>query len=174
VSDLKHYQIQQKIDLQIYLQSLEFTVVTDASLLRAALYQLLLNAINFNKAGGYIHVHADFHNDQLYIDVVDSGIGIAQTELETIFQAFHQVEDHNTRSKNGLGLGLSIAQGAISKLSGTLSVESVLGEGTTFHIQLPLNHQAPRKSRLRPICKRNLLSTSSKPWPMHGTCRPYT
>src|SRR5262249_43038495 len=44
--------------------------------------------------------------------------------------------------KNGLGLGLSIAQGAISKLAGTLSVESVLGEGSTFHVQLPLRQQA--------------------------------
>ncbi|MHB8626151.1 MAG: sensor histidine kinase [Aggregatilineales bacterium] len=138
VSDLRQYQVEQQIDLQVVIDNAELRVTSDAALLRTALYQIMLNAITFNKPYGYVHIHVDRAEDQLHIDIADSGFGIAHTELETIFQPFVQVEDHNIRSKNGLGLGLSIAQRSIAKLTGTLSVESVLGQGTTFHIQLPL------------------------------------
>lgn len=138
VADLKQYQVEQQIDLRVALDDAELHITSDAALLRTALYQLIHNAIKFNKPYGYVHIHADRKADQLYIDIADSGIGIAQTDLEAIFQPFTQVEDHSTRSKNGLGLGLSIAQRSIDKLAGTLFVESALGQGTTFHIQLPL------------------------------------
>jgi signal transduction histidine kinase len=74
--------------------------------------------------------------------VSDTGIGIAQADLEAIFQPFVQVEDHNTRRMGGMGLGLSIIQRAIAALGGTVSVDSVLDEGTTFNIEIPLMQAA--------------------------------
>lgn len=147
-SNLKQYQLEQHLDLQVYIAEPDLVLTSDAAMLRTALYQLVLNAMTFNKPGGYVHIHAWRINDQLTLDIVDSGIGIAQTDLETVFQPFIQVEDHNTRSKNGLGLGLSIAQRAIAKLGGEISVESVLGEGTTFHLQLPFHQKTDEEGAL--------------------------
>ncbi len=138
IADLKQYQLEHQIDLQVTHSEPGLRVISDAALLRTALYQLMLNAITFNKPHGYVHVQVQNKDGQLLIAIADSGIGIAQTDLETIFQPFVQVEDHNTRAVNGLGLGLSIAQRAIEKLEGALSIESVLGEGTTIHVQVPL------------------------------------
>ncbi len=112
-------------------------------LLRAALHQLILNGINFNKPGGSVHVETIRSNGEVSIHVSDTGIGIPQSEIETIFQPFFQVEDHNTRHVGGLGLGLSIVQHAVSQLSGSLSVDSTLGEGSTFVLTLPIEQPTP-------------------------------
>jgi len=140
-ADLKRYQTEHNVEVRIDVGDPNLTIISDAAVLHTALYQLVLNGIAFNKPNGYVRVHAEAQGFQIHIEVIDNGIGIAQTELENIFQPFVQVEDHSTRSKNGLGLGLSIAQRAIESLSGTLSVESTLGRGTTFHIWLPLKRE---------------------------------
>lgn len=110
-------------------------------LLRAALYQLILNGITFNKCGGRVDVHAQVQDDEVLIRIADTGIGIPQADLDQIFQPFYQVEEHTRRRTGGLGLGLSIVQNAVTGLGGTIAVESTLGEGTTFSLTLPL-HQS--------------------------------
>lgn len=111
-------------------------------LLRTALNQILLNAINFNRPDGSVRIVARQQDDEISIEVVDTGIGIATADLELIFQPFAQVEDHYIRQVGGLGLGLSIAKRAIAQLEGTLSVDSTLGSGTTFVLRFPANRTA--------------------------------
>jgi two-component system, OmpR family, phosphate regulon sensor histidine kinase PhoR len=113
------------------------TLYADPHLLRSALYQLVLNAINFNHKGG--HVSIDTHNEgrNVMIRVVDDGVGIPKEYLEAIFQPFFQVEDHNTRRMDGMGLGLPITQRAVAQLGGKLSLTSELGKGSTFVLTLP-------------------------------------
>jgi PAS domain S-box-containing protein len=112
------------------------SVHTDRSLLCTVIFQLIMNAINFNTPGGSVRVEARLADGQVVVQVVDSGIGIAKTDLETIFRAFFQVEHPDTRRVGGLGLGLSIAHRAITLLGGTLSVDSTLGKGTTFTLKI--------------------------------------
>jgi len=146
-TDLKRIQVEQKVSVQIDLAEPELQVTMNGALLRTALYQIVLNGITFNKPGGYVRIQAVRLGDDILIDVADSGIGIAKTDLEGIFHPFIQVEDHNTRSKNGLGLGLSIAQRSIKELSGTLTVDSTLGLGSIFHIRLPRHQEAQKPDR---------------------------
>ncbi|HLY25167.1 MAG TPA: ATP-binding protein [Aggregatilineales bacterium] len=116
----------------------EVLVFGDESILRTALYQLVLNGIHFNRAGGYVRITTEQSEERLSIHIVDNGKGIAQAELETIFQPFFQVEAHEVRSVGGLGLGLAIARHAVEDLSGSLSVQSELGQGSSFTIEMPL------------------------------------
>jgi two-component system, OmpR family, phosphate regulon sensor histidine kinase PhoR len=135
VADLQQVADDKGVDLQV--ATPDVRLVADSALLRTAVYQLTLNAINFNTSGGFVRIEADEAAGQVTVRVVDSGIGIAQADLDGIFRPFFQVEHPDTRRVGGLGLGLSIVQRAASLLNGTISVESVLGKGTTFSLQIP-------------------------------------
>lgn len=118
----------------------EVEVTLDATLLRAALYQIMLNGISFNEPGGTVTITVDRSDEFVVISVADTGIGIPQADLESIFRPFFQVEEHSTRNVGGLGLGLSIVNNAVSQLGGELAVDSRLGEGTTFRMMLPIRY----------------------------------
>jgi len=127
----------------------------DQFIMSEAMYQLLKNAILFNKPGGTVTIRAnsltasqmddlediitngDMDQDVTVIKIEDSGIGIPQTDLNKIFDKFYQVREHLTRDVGGLGLGLTIAQRGIEQHSGQLTVSSKLGEGSTFRVVLP-------------------------------------
>ena len=72
------------------------------------------------------------------IRISDTGVGIPASEIPKIFDKFYRVKDPKTRKVMGTGLGLSIVKGIIEAHNGTIEVESVKGEGTTFRILLPL------------------------------------
>jgi signal transduction histidine kinase len=138
LSDLRQCAKEKRIALTIDIPDPSIAMVADAALLRAALYQLVLNGINYGTPDGYVRVEASESAGQVFIGVSDSGIGIAQSDLETIYRPFFQVESHDTRRVGGLGLGLSIVQRAVAQLGGAITVDSTLGKGTTFKLQLPL------------------------------------
>lgn len=118
----------------------EVEVTLDATLLRAALYQIILNGISFNVQGGTVTIRIERSDEFVVVSVADTGIGIPQADLESIFRPFFQVEEHSTRNVGGLGLGLSIVNNAVSQLGGELAVDSRLGEGTTFRMMLPIRY----------------------------------
>lgn len=105
--------------------------------LEQVLTNLLSNAIKFTEKGT-ITVRAARRGDHVRFSVQDTGIGIAPEHQEVIFRAFHQVQNPHTRRFNGTGLGLSISRRLVELMDGTLSVESVLGIGATFHCDLRL------------------------------------
>ncbi len=114
---------------------------TDGAKLAVSLTALLSNAVKFT-SNGLVAVSADCEEvegrDYLAIAVSDTGIGIAPTELVRIFTPFTQLDSSSTRTKGGMGLGLSMAQRMAGVLGGQISVTSELGSGSTFTLRVPL------------------------------------
>ena len=101
---------------------------------------LIGNARKFTPVGGYIKVDIKDLGDKVEISVIDSGIGIENKYLETIFNKFNQVLEMKKEAiKGGSGLGLTITKQIIEKHNGTIHVESELGRGSKFIIRLPIN-----------------------------------
>ena len=111
-------------------------VETDRGRLRQILMNLLSNAAKFTESGS-IRVGASRDADVVTIGVTDSGTGIPQDAQETIFEEFEQVGGSDPERK-GTGLGLPIAKGFAELLGGSIDLTSVVGEGSTFTIRLPV------------------------------------
>lgn len=101
------------------------------------LANLLSNAIKFTPEGGRIHINVELKGYKYWLNVIDTGIGIPQTEYDRIFDQFYQVEPSLTRKYQGMGLGLSIAKGMVEVHKGRIWVESVVGKGSNFTLVLP-------------------------------------
>jgi PAS domain S-box-containing protein len=102
------------------------------------LTNLLNNAIKFTQEG-YVKVEVRLlENQQLYFVVKDSGIGLKEESLESLFDEFTQADMSTSRKYGGTGLGLSISKNLVALMGGTLSVTSKFGEGSSFYVTLPL------------------------------------
>lgn len=106
--------------------------------LEAIVKNLISNAIKYNRAGGRVSVGLRTEGGARILTVADSGIGIRQQDLPRIFERFYRVDTARSRETGGTGLGLSIVRHAVERHSGTVQVESALGEGTTFRVTLPI------------------------------------
>jgi signal transduction histidine kinase len=105
---------------------------------------LLLNAIRFTPMQGEITLSVEDHEDEVVISIVDTGKGIAEENLEKIFEVFFQEEDHMTRRYGGLGLGLSIARGLVRLHGGKIWAESEgYNKGSVFWVVLPKAKKEP-------------------------------
>jgi PAS domain S-box-containing protein len=113
------------------------TLFTDPGILRKILLNVLSNASKFTVQGGAI---LEVQSDGTWVSfqVVDTGIGIPEGEITTIFEEFRQVDGSDSRRHPGTGLGLPIADRFTRLLGGRMEVESVLSQGTRFTILLPL------------------------------------
>jgi signal transduction histidine kinase len=100
------------------------------------------NALKFT-AHGSVQVRVHSTASQVVIRVQDTGPGIPTARLDSIFDAFEQVNGSTHRRHGGTGLGLAISRSIVGLLGGTLTVESVFGSGSTFHIALPRLASAP-------------------------------
>jgi signal transduction histidine kinase/CheY-like chemotaxis protein len=110
----------------------------DPTRLGQVLSNLVNNALKFTEAGGVtIHVGPD-GEDRIRFAVIDTGIGIAEDKLGSIFEAFSQADQTTTRQFGGTGLGLTIARRLVTAMGGEIAVTSKLGVGTSFHFSLPL------------------------------------
>ncbi len=118
--------------------TLPIGVRADEKRLRQILINLLGNAIKFTEQGGVkLRVSYQENSNQAIFEIKDTGIGIAQEELNKVFLPFQQVGDQNYRAQ-GTGLGLSISQRLVEMMGGSLQVTSQLGQGSLFALQLPL------------------------------------
>ncbi len=111
-------------------------VKTDLVKLRQILTNLLENSIKFTQQGK-INLKVSAKPNTLYLEIEDTGCGIAPSELDTIFDAFVKTKHCSDRNK-GTGLGLAITQQFVHLLGGEISVSSVLNQGSIFKIQLPV------------------------------------
>ena len=118
--------------------------------IRQVLTNLLDNAIKFT-ANGSVTLRAEPQGDQLHFAVKDTGIGIAPERLDAIFDPFTQADASMTRRFGGTGLGTTISKQLVELMGGKIWAESTLGEGTTFHVLLPLvvARFAPQQARVR-------------------------
>jgi len=129
-----------KIQLH-YCASVGSDIVTgNPFMLFTLLHHVLDNAIVFGKNGGRVEIQLKEDRSLFAISIVDNGIGIPAAEIKSIFTSFYQVEEHKTRNRDGLGLGLAIAKCIVELHHGHISIDSTLGKGTTCLIRLP---QAP-------------------------------
>jgi signal transduction histidine kinase/ActR/RegA family two-component response regulator len=122
----------------------------DQQRLKQVLFNILGNAIKFTDQGSISficnYVQTDENVKQLYIEIKDTGIGIDKAKQKTIFERFNTVDNSNTKRHGGAGLGLSISLELLHLMGGTISLESELGQGSTFKITLPLEIAYRRKT----------------------------
>lgn len=109
----------------------------DVNFLRLILGNLIENALKYTPAGGSIYVNAVGEGDRVILTVTDTGIGIAAADLPHIFQKFYRVDNSDTRTIGGTGLGLYLVKQRAEALGGTVWAESVPGSGSTFFVSLP-------------------------------------
>jgi PAS domain S-box-containing protein len=113
-------------------------ILADPDRMLQTLTNLIGNAIKFSEAGGTVWLRVKLQTDYLQIEVQDQGRGIPTNKLQTIFERFQQVDVSDSRKKGGTGLGLAICRNIIEQHHGKIWAESILGEGSTFYIILPL------------------------------------
>jgi two-component system phosphate regulon sensor histidine kinase PhoR len=98
---------------------------------------LVSNAVKYTPAGGSVAVRAWSENDQIKIEVSDTGIGIPEEALPRIFNEFYRAKNAKAMEMEGTGLGLAIAKDVIEQHGGRISVESAEAKGSTFYVTLP-------------------------------------
>lgn len=133
-------------------------VFADPGRLRQVVHNLLFNALRHTPEGGLVVVQGAVGGDMVEISVSDTGIGIPPEKLDEIFNRYYQVEIAK-RVREGSGLGLHIVRQLVEAQGGTITVDSVVGKGTTFRFTVPLapkqSHRAPlRLSRREPAAER--------------------
>jgi signal transduction histidine kinase len=143
LADEKHLALQVHTDLQ------NQNAINDSFRLRQILVNLLSNAIKFTDTGTVEVEVKEASPDRIVFTVKDTGIGIAPDELEHIFEEFRQVDQSLTKRYPGTGLGLAITKSLVELMKGTITVESQLGQGSTFRIELPRTVQVSPSSHDR-------------------------
>jgi signal transduction histidine kinase len=114
-------------------------VVGNAPDLRVVIANLLENAIQYNRPGGEVRVRLARAEGGVVLEVSDTGIGIPEPDRQRIFERFYRVDKARSRLAGGTGLGLSIVRHAVEAHGGRVSVDSIVGEGSTFRVVLPVS-----------------------------------
>jgi signal transduction histidine kinase len=117
-------------------------VRADHDCLRQVLTNLLSNAIKFSPKGGLITVEATVEEPYMRVSVRDQGLGIPREALPRLFSKFFRVDNHETRSIGGTGLGLALIKKIIEAHGGRVWAESEVGSGSTFFFTLPITEFA--------------------------------
>ncbi|QBD82264.1 HAMP domain-containing sensor histidine kinase [Ktedonosporobacter rubrisoli] len=118
-------------------------VLGDPIRLEQVLQNLVRNALRHTTPGGIIALVVEAEPDTILLHVKDTGEGIAPKDLPRIWERFYQTETTRTRMDGGAGLGLALVKEWVELMQGSVSVESVLGEGSCFTISLPIQAQIP-------------------------------
>lgn len=106
-------------------------------------HNLLSNSIKYSGSGGSITVSASMTGEHVQVKITDTGAGIPEEELHHIFKPFYKVDKSRERKAGGSGLGLSIVKRIVDLHQGQIEVNSILGEGTSVSVQLPLLYSKP-------------------------------
>ena len=129
---------------------LAYTIPTDlpsvwciSNGLRLIVINLLHNSIKFTPSGGQVWVRSRIHGDYVQLEVRDTGIGIAETEIPKIFDSFYRVRSSTTDESSGPGLGLTVVQQILWRCGGFISVRSKPNEGSAFIVNLPIVRDRP-------------------------------
>ncbi|MDB5439286.1 MAG: two-component hybrid sensor and regulator [Caulobacteraceae bacterium] len=130
--------------------SLPTWVYTDEKRLRQILINLLSNAIKYTPSGE-AGLRVRWRAQVAEFEVFDTGVGIPEAELVSVFEPFHRVQGHLAATTPGIGLGLTITKLLTTVLGGEVSVESRLGEGSTFKVKLMLSEAASPPEAASPV-----------------------
>ena len=135
--------IARKKDVEVVLESMRPVVAeVDEVKMTLVMTNLMENAIKYNKEHGWVKVVLDADHQYFTLEVSDSGIGIPEEDLPHIYERFYRADKSHSREMGGTGLGLAITRSAVLQLHGSISVTSILGEGSSFKVKIPLNYIA--------------------------------
>lgn len=133
ISYANNYKIKIIFDTEVE----ELKVALDIDKYEKIILNLISNAIKYNKENGEIFVNLLVRNDDVVIEVIDTGIGIAQEKIKYIFQRFMQINKSFIRDVEGSGIGLYMVKSLVELHKGKIEVESVEGEGSKFTVIIP-------------------------------------
>ena len=139
--ELLHKSARIQYDLAPDLPRLE----ADPDLIKQVLVNLISNAAKFTRPGTDVMVRASRHGERMVVAVEDHGKGISGDKLARVFESFYRIEDDGMDRVHGTGLGLAIVKSVVELHGGAVRVESVVGEGSRFLIDLPLRQQRFRQ-----------------------------
>lgn len=139
VEKMKLYYEEKQQTVTVHLLETQLPIWADRTKLEQVITNLFSNAIKYTDACGHIEISLQKEKTNVIISIRDNGLGIPESDLEHIFERFYRVDKGRSRQQGGTGLGLSIAQNIIEHHNGTLWVKSVLHEGSTFYIKLPIS-----------------------------------
>ena len=105
--------------------------------LERLLMNLVSNAVKYTPTGGSVVVKAWSEDDQIKVEVADTGIGIPEEAMPRVFNEFYRAKNAKTMEMEGTGLGLVIAKDVVEQHGGQISLTSKVGEGSTFYVTLP-------------------------------------
>ena len=131
-----------ELTLELHIEAPLPNCEVDAMRIRQVLANLVRNAVKFTEVGGCIDVSANYLKADgcLEIRVEDNGYGIASEHAEFIFDRLYQCDPQGQHSQNGMGIGLYLCSQNVHQHSGTITVDSVLGEGSVFSFTLPVEN----------------------------------
>jgi signal transduction histidine kinase/HAMP domain-containing protein len=132
----KNINLSQEYTNEIGLEQVE----ADPALIQEAIYNLFENAIKYSPLGGEVGINIHFSNHDVIMKVFDHGIGIAPLDLPHVFEKFYRSGRRESYAQRGTGLGLAIVKSIVDRHQGKVWVESQLGKGSTFIIELPIVH----------------------------------
>ena len=131
-----------KKDVELVLECIRpVTAEVDEVKMNLIFTNLIENAIKYNVDHGSVKVTLDADHKNFWVMVTDTGIGIAEEDSEHIYERFYRVDKSHSREIGGTGLGLAITRSAIMMHRGTITLDSTLGEGSTFTVKIPLIYQ---------------------------------
>jgi len=119
------------------------TIIADRRALKQVFINLMSNAVKFTPEGGKVIVIATPGSSKIAIDIIDTGIGIPDEDIEKLGRPFEQVENQFTKTKGGSGLGLAISRSLIELHGGRLEIRSKVGQGTRVTVHLPREPAPP-------------------------------
>ena len=121
-------------------------VRADRERLQQVVLNIVSNAVRFTDPGGAVTVWCEERGERVLVHVRDTGIGIAPDDQEAVFEPFYQVDAGLTRRAGGTGLGLAISRDLTVSMGGSLTLESTLGRGSIFTLDLPAAGLAPHRA----------------------------
>ncbi|TET75138.1 MAG: GAF domain-containing sensor histidine kinase, partial [Dehalococcoidia bacterium] len=139
VTELMQTSAEEKgLELQVEIAEEPLVLVGIEDGLERVFMNLVSNAVKYTPAGGSVAVRAWSEDDQIRAEVSDTGIGISEKALPRIFEEFYRAQNAKSMEMEGTGLGLAIARDVVEQHGGQITVESVVGEGSTFYVTLPM------------------------------------
>ena len=133
------------IEIAVTMPKNELTINADRQMLDTILRNLIGNALKFTHRGGKVQVIAEAKDGYVIIKIIDNGVGMASGVKDNIFRIDANFTSPGTNNEIGTGLGLILVKEFIEKHGGQISVDSIVGEGSTFYFTLPLPKVYPRK-----------------------------
>ena len=137
VEDLRFLANRKNITIDTHINIQNIKVTNDPIKVQQILTNLISNAIKFTKTGKVLIQLQESNEDKIIITVKDTGIGISEADLKYIFQAFRHINQSTNRTSQGTGLGLAIVRNLLDLMGGTITAQSVVGQGSTFRVELP-------------------------------------